>query len=459
MSTPTADEPRVWHVAVIVLAIFAAILAATTFLVTVAGASSDTVTDGAAAAEPADAQEVTVELDEWALKPESVTVAEGGRIVVTNIGAVPHTLGLEGTDLETPVLQAGEEAVLDLAGLATGTYELLCTVGGHPELGMTGSVVVGASADDDITAAPDTVDGDHAAHGDGAKDWEEMDRIMRERTEMFPAETAGKGSQILEPNILPDGTKEWELTTSIIEWEIEPGKTVEGWAYNGMIPGPTLKGEVGDNVRIVLHNELPESTAIHFHGLKTPNAMDGVPDITQEPVRPGETFVYEFELVEDAVGMYHAHHHADHQIPNGLAGTFLVGQMPVPDGIEVSQEITMMLNDAGTIGYSLNGKSFPATDPIVAKQGEYVMVHYMNEGLQIHPMHLHSLNHWVIAKDGFPLPEPWRMDTVNVAPGERWTILVEADQLGVWAWHCHILTHAETPDGMFGMVTAMIVEE
>ena len=84
----------------------------------------------------------------------------------------------------------------------------------------------------------------------------------------------------------------------------------------------------------------------------------------------------------------------------------------------------MVLNDAGVIGLTLNGKSFPATAPVVAKQGEWVEIHYMNEGLQIHPMHLHGLPQLVIAKDGFPLPQPYPVDTSSVAPGERYTVLV-----------------------------------
>ena len=92
------------------------------------------------------------------------------------------------------------------------------------------------------------------------------------------------------------------------------------------------------------------------------------------------------------------------------------------------------------------------------EQGERVLVHYLNEGLQSHPMHLHGLNQWIVAKDGFPLETPQQFDTVNVAPGERYSVLVEADQPGVWAWHCHIINHAERDDGMFGMVTAAIVE-
>jgi manganese oxidase len=119
----------------------------------------------------------------------------------------------------------------------------------------------------------------------------------------------------------------------------------------------------------------------------------------------------------------------------------------------------MVVNDAGTIGMSINGKSFPATEPIVAEVGDQILIHYYNEGLQIHPMHLHGMPQLVVAKDGFPLDQPYWSDTVNVAPGERFSVLVEAEEAGVWAFHCHILTHAESDEGMYGMVTALIVEE
>lgn len=155
--------------------------------------------------------------------------------------------------------------------------------------------------------------------------------------------------------------------------------------------------------------------------------------------------------------MYHSHHNAAKQVSNGLAAAFLVGNLPVPAGVAVSQDYVMMLNDAGTIGYSLNGKSFPATEPLVLGQGKWLEVHYMNEGVMAHPMHLHGLTQTVIAKDGFPLPQPYRADTVMVGPGERYSVLVQASAPGTWAWHCHILPHAEREDGMFGMVTAMVV--
>lgn len=119
----------------------------------------------------------------------------------------------------------------------------------------------------------------------------------------------------------------------------------------------------------------------------------------------------------------------------------------------------MVLNDAGTIGLSLNGKSFPATEPYFATVGDWVVIHYYNEGLQVHPMHLHQFPQLVFAKDGFPLETPYWADTVNVAPGERYSVLVNIDRAGVWVWHCHVLTHVERATGMFGMVTAFIVED
>jgi FtsP/CotA-like multicopper oxidase with cupredoxin domain len=273
------------------------------------------------------------------------------------------------------------------------------------------------------------------------------------------ANTEGVGAQVMDPTVLPDGTKQFRLTAAITDWEVSPGNVVQAWTYNGTVPGPTIKVDPGDHVQIVLENQLPQSTVIHFHGITVPNAMDGVPDVTQPPVKPGESFTYDFVAAPNAeVGMYHSHHHAEHQVPDGLLGAFLVGSEPLPAGVTPTQELPMVLNDAGVIGLSLNGKSFPATAPVIAKQGEWVEIHYFNEGMQIHPMHLHGLPQLVIAKDGFPMPAPYQVDTLNVAPGERYTVLVQATAPGVWAWHCHILTHAERDDGMFGMVTTFIVQ-
>jgi FtsP/CotA-like multicopper oxidase with cupredoxin domain len=222
---------------------------------------------------------------------------------------------------------------------------------------------------------------------------------------------------------------------------------------------------VGDKVRVILHNELPESTDIHFHGVRVPNEYDGVDPFTQDPVPPGEDFVYEFTAIEKAVGMYHSHHNAQVQVPNGLAGAFIIGDYPIPDvlrekGYEtIDKEVTMVLNDSGTIGLALNGKAFPATEAYTLKVGESMLVHYFNEGLVGHPMHLHQPHGWIIARDGVEMLQPVPGDNIWVAPGERITVLYKALDPGVWAWHCHILNHAEGPQGMFGMVTALIVQE
>ena len=399
------------------------------------------VLDGSAI--PATATAVT--LKEFSIDPKMVMVDQGGVLKVTNKGAAPHTLSVEGTDLVTPELQPNATAGLSLASLATGNYKLSCTIPGHKAAGMSAELMVMA--------------GGAAAHSATAPmNADQMDATMAARTKAFPAKTEGLGGQLLPPKVLPDGTKQFDLTAKIVDWELEPGKIVKAWTYNGVVPGPTLKADVGDKVRIVIKNELPESTAIHFHGLTTPNAMDGVPDITQEPIKPGATFTYEFTAKGPAVGMYHSHQNAVVQVPNGMAGAFLVGQIPVPQGVTVAQELPFMLNDAGTIGLSINGKSFPATAPIVAKQGDYLLVHYLNEGVMAHPMHLHGMTQRVIAKDGIPLQFPYDADTILVGPGERYTVLVHATEPGIWAWHCHILPHAEREDGMFGMVTAMIVK-
>jgi FtsP/CotA-like multicopper oxidase with cupredoxin domain len=298
----------------------------------------------------------------------------------------------------------------------------------------------------------------------GSTSWQDMDAAMEVRAKAFPAMTMGeKGGQILEPVIEADGTKVFDLTVKEVDWEVEPGKIVKAKTYNGTVPGPEIRVNVGDKVKIVVRNELEESTSVHFHGIRVPNEMDGVDPYTQKPIIPGATFTYEFTTVEPAVGIYHSHHDAQVQIPDGMFGAFMVGEMPIPQSLvdqgytKVDKEVTMVLNDSGVIGLSLNGKSFPATEPYTLRLGQVMMVHYQNEGLMGHPMHMHQPVGWIVAKDGHPLEVPMPADTIWVSPGERYTVLYKGTDPGVWAWHCHILSHAEGPQGMFGMVTALIV--
>ncbi|HEX5615704.1 MAG TPA: multicopper oxidase domain-containing protein [Acidimicrobiia bacterium] len=413
-----------------------------------------------------------VALTEFAITPEMINVAEGGSLTVTNNGTAAHNLVVEGHEdaVGTPDLNAGEAASLGVGDLEAGSYTVYCAISGHRDAGMEGTLHVGGGGGGEVAqetgSAGATAEELLASNADD-------DALMLEPVakflENFGEVGAETGPPILDPDsIEPDGTKVYTLTAAETDWEVEPGKTVKAWAYNGMVPGPTMQLEVGDKVRVNFVNELPQSSAIHWHGIETPIGADGVPLVTQDPVLPGETYVYEFTVRNPQVAMYHSHHHAEHQVPDGLFGPLLVGDVALPADVgPVTQEIPMVLNDAGVIGLSLNGKSFPITKPIVAKVGESVLIHYYNEGLSIHPMHLHGVPQLVVAKDGFPLPQPYFADTVNVAPGERYSVLVrpteehappvDSESPAYWAFHCHILTHAERHDGMFGMVTVFAV--
>jgi manganese oxidase len=409
-------------------------------------------------AEAAAATRANLTLSEFAIKGDLEVPPGDVTFLVHNAGGQVHNVALTGVGT-TPDLASGADATLAAGRLTAGQYELICTIPGHVEAGMRATLTVKEGAQ---------VAGGHGGHG--SMSYAQMDQAMVDTIMQFPAATKGKGNEVVTPTITADGWKEFTLTAAITEWEVEPGKVVEAWTYNGMVPGPVIKVDVGDKVRVKLVNDLPMSTDLHLHDLPgKANSMDGVAPITQPLVRPGESFVYEYLPKAPAVAMYHAHNHAQLQVINGMLGAFIVGEMPLPvgrtiggialpDDIRIAQEIPMVLNDAGVIGLSLNGKSFPATEPVIAKVGDWIKVHYMNEGLQIHPMHLHQFPQLVIAKDGFPLDHPYWTDTLNVAPGERYTVIAHIDSPGTWVWHCHILTHVERETGMFGMVTAVVAQ-
>jgi manganese oxidase len=284
---------------------------------------------------------------------------------------------------------------------------------------------------------------------------DQMDAMHEKGVKAFPAKTAGSGNQLLQPR-MEGNVKVYDLTCKVVQWETEPGKHVTGWTYNGVVPGPQIRVREGDRVRVNVKNELPESTVVHFHGLELPNDQDGVPFITQPPIKPGARYTYEFTVPNAGSHMYHSHHNAAKQVGLGMLGAFIVEPRRKTAHDNVDVDHVMILND-GAHGYTLNGKGFPATEPIVAKRGQKVRIRFMNEGMMIHPMHLHGMHMTVIAKDGWDQPAPWKCDTLNIAPGERWDVIVNCTNPGTWAFHCHILPHAESEHGMFGMVTALIV--
>jgi manganese oxidase len=430
---------------------FAFVVAISALALAMFGLRDSSAAGSTAAAAPAS---VDVTLSEFRFSPLMITLPlEGGTINVSNTGSAVHTLSVPELGLISGDINPGATAQMKVGPVAAGMYSVVCEIAGHAANGMVASLMIGDDASGAAAATPTTMT------------WQQMDAMMAEVAAQYPAKTEGHGGDLLEPKVLADGTKEFDLEAKIVKWEVAPGKLVDAWTYNGVVPAPEIHVNDGDKVRIVLKNSLPESTSMHLHGVRVPNAMDGVDPYTQPPIPPGESFTYEFVAKGPAVGIYHSHHNAQLQVPNGLFGAFTIDEIPIPQVLvdkgytKVDKSMNMVLNDAGTIGLSLNGKSFPATEPTTLRVGQILKVNYLNEGLMAHPMHLHQPVGWIIAKDGVPLDEPMPGDTISISPGERYTVVYKAEETGVWAWHCHILNHAEGPTGMFGMVTALIVEE
>jgi FtsP/CotA-like multicopper oxidase with cupredoxin domain len=272
----------------------------------------------------------------------------------------------------------------------------------------------------------------------------------------------GAGNQPIQPRL--DGSvKVFEMTIEAIQHRIDAVKEpIAALGYNGTWPAPRIEVTEGDTVRAIFTNRLDESTGVHFHGQRLPNKMDGVPHITQDPIEPGASFTYEFVARTPGSHMYHSHHNATDQVGRGLLGAFIVQPKDQADRYDrkygVTQDIVWISNDS-LGGFTINGRGFPATSPIVATVGEKIAIRFMNEGSMMHPWHLHGMPMRVVARDGYPLPAPFLCDTLGVNPGERWDVVIDCEDPGAWAFHCHILPHAEGHDGMFGMVTALVIQE
>jgi FtsP/CotA-like multicopper oxidase with cupredoxin domain len=340
---------------------------------------------------------------------------------------------------------------------------------GGAAVGGAGLIAVGVAAACSTPAAPAApepthTDASHAGVPGGAGD---HDAVAAAAVKRFVEGEWQKvatpyGGQPLAPRIEGD-TKVFDLTIDAIKHRIDATKDpFDALGYNGTWPGPLLRVVQGDKFRANFTNKLGETTGVHFHGQRLPNKMDGVPLVTQDPIKPGASFVYEFPVRTVGSHMYHSHHNATDQVGRGLLGAFIVEPKDPSERPDrkygVTQDIVWISNDT-LGGFTINGRGFPATKPIVAKLGERIYIRFMNEGVMMHPWHLHGLNMQVVARDGYPLgTAAFTCDTLSVGPGERWDVVIVCDEPGVWAFHCHILPHAEGRDGMYGMVTAVIVQ-
>lgn len=274
----------------------------------------------------------------------------------------------------------------------------------------------------------------------------------------------------LTPHIAPDGSKEFTLTAAPATWQPVQGAAVPVWAYNGQVPGPVIRITEGDHVRITLVNTLPEPTTIHWHGLHLPNAMDGVPGVTQAPVQPGQSFVYEFTASHPGTFIYHSHFDDLKQVAKGLSGTFIIDPKNPSAEVRYDHDYTMLLSslhlgddvDEEPDYFTINGRSFPDTPPITVKKGETVRLRLIDiDPIEFHTMHLHGMDFTVIAKDGHPAPGNQKMNTLTIGPGETYDIAFTADAVGTWIFHCHILDHvmnAGDQAKMGGLITLVKVE-
>jgi FtsP/CotA-like multicopper oxidase with cupredoxin domain len=139
-----------------------------------------------------------------------------------------------------------------------------------------------------------------------------------------------------------DGAKEFHLHCRHTKREFLPGLFIDVWGFNGGMPGPTIEAVQGDRVRIIVHNELPESTGIHWHGLEIPVSMDGVPGLTQPPLAPGGVQAFEFTLHQTGTFFYHSHDGM--QDGMGMVGLFLV-HPEVAHGPAVDRDFALVIQE------------------------------------------------------------------------------------------------------------------
>lgn len=284
------------------------------------------------------------------------------------------------------------------------------------------------------------------------------------------AEAQAQRDYKLLPALPPDKIgkfKTFYVFAEIKPWEIAPGVVTQAWTYNGTVPGPTIHVRQGDRVRVVLLNNLPEPTTIHWHGLPVDPDMDGVPGMSQNPVRPGQSFVYDFTASNPGTYIYHTHYNDFNQLDRGLYGAVVVDDAK-PETPRFDRNYLMLLSSwrihSDTENYfSINGKSYPLTKPFLIKSGQRVRIREINiSGTEFHTMHLHGHRFQVVAVDGQTVEPQNRqaMVTLTIGPGETRDIgFVANAKPGTWMVHCHVLDHMLNGGiGPGGLVTAVQYE-
>jgi FtsP/CotA-like multicopper oxidase with cupredoxin domain len=220
---------------------------------------------------------------------------------------------------------------------------------------------------------------------------------------------------------------------------------------------------------VILKNELPEPTSIHWHGLEIPKEQDGAAGHTQPAVMPGESFVYEFTLYQTGTFLYHSGFNMMKQDHMGLVGFVVVH--PKEYAQPIDRDFAIMLQEWAFLPgnpyldlvtmefnwFTFNGKSAPDIPVLTVNQGERVRIRFGNMSMDSHPIHVHGYAWQVVGTEGGPIPESaqWPGATVNVPPGTTRDVEFVAWNPGLWRLHCHKLhhiinAHADVPMGIMG---------
>jgi FtsP/CotA-like multicopper oxidase with cupredoxin domain len=249
------------------------------------------------------------------------------------------------------------------------------------------------------------------------------------------------------PAATPTGVvRAFELVAAPARLELLGGQPLDVWAYNGQVPGPTLRVRAGDTVRVTFTNHLPEETTIHWHGVRVPNAMDGVPHITQDPIPPGGSFTYEFVPKDAGTFWFHPHVRSSEQVERGLYGVLVVDD-PTPPPYSRDEVIVLddwRLDDTGQIAPDFNtrhdlmmdgrwGQTVTAngrTDTVLkVRPGERVRLRLLDVANgRVFAPDFGPLDAKAIAVDGQYLRAPIPAAGLELAPGNRLDVELTFDR-------------------------------
>ena len=256
------------------------------------------------------------------------------------------------------------------------------------------------------------------------------------------------------PFELDNGVKVFRLIAEPVRQEITPGNIVNLWGYNGSAPGPTIQAKQGERVRLIVDNHLPEPTSMHWHGFDIPFDMDGGPGLSQDPIRPGGRFVYEFTLQQEGTYFYHSHMAMQEMV--GMIGAFIMHpKEPYDPSVDkdfaiILQEYAILPNNPTPNSMNMefnwltfNGKSGPASTPLIVRLGDRVRLRFINLGMDHHPVHLHGHQFVITGTEGGRQPKTtWGPNnTVLVGVAQARAVEFIANNPGNWMIHCHLPHH------------------